>query len=51
MQAGIATIWHNPCFNTVNRASRMRFGSKIFQRARGVFQLNEEGIHHACFHV
>lgn len=34
MQAGMATIWHNPCFNTVNRASRKRFGSKIFGRPK-----------------
>ncbi|MEH2495938.1 hypothetical protein V1294_002417 [Bradyrhizobium sp. AZCC 1678] len=26
------------------------FGSG-YREARGVFQLNEEGIHHACFHV
>lgn len=32
MQADLATIWHNPCFTTINRASRMRFGSKIFGR-------------------
>lgn len=34
MQADLATIWHNPCFNTVNRASRMRFGSKILGRPK-----------------
>ena len=53
-----ATIWHNPCFNISVRVSRIeRFCSaavrlKVTGRLdRGVFQLNEEGIHHACFHV
>ena len=53
----LATIWHNPCFNISVRASRMeRFcgagcSAQDIREAPGVFQLNEEGIHHACFHV
>jgi hypothetical protein len=56
--AGLATIWHNPCFiiSVYPSASvgwngfAVLFGSG-YREARGVFQLNEEGIHHACFHV
>ncbi len=50
MQAAIATIWHNPCFKS-SYPSRKRLGSKYIREAPGVFQLNEEGMHDACFHV
>jgi hypothetical protein len=55
--AELATIWHNPCFTITVRASRMeRFcgagrSAQDTREAPGVFQLNEEGMHHACFHV
>ena len=54
---GVATIWHNPCFNISVRASRMEQfahagrSAKHTGRLPGVFQLNEEGMHDACFHV
>ena len=47
---GVATIWHNPCFNISVRASRMeQFAVQtvrlnISGRLPGVFQLNEEGM-------
>jgi hypothetical protein len=55
--AELATIWHNPCFNISVRVSRIeRFcgagcSAQDIREAPGVFQLNEEGMHHACFHV
>jgi hypothetical protein len=54
--AELATIWHNPCFTISVRVSWMNgFAVQAvrlnIREAPGVFQLNEEGMHHACFHV
>ena len=52
----INAIWHNLCLNCVSALDRTeRFAVQAvrlgYRGAPGVFQLNEEGIHDACFHV